>query len=197
MIHEQQNSIDKQVENLNFQLNNTKIGIHTVHTAPLIRKEKIYTNLDISDRFKIFDKLFHFTRNVKIKYTSIIVDKKHKNSFDINNSISRELSFIIKDNLAYFQQFDDIIIYYDNGQNQLANILISVFSSWFHEKFKYRVVNPNEYKLFQTADLICTLSLLQHKLSCKQSMTKSETKFFGTYRNLKINYLKHLKKLEF
>ena len=107
------------------------------------------------------------------------------------------LSSFVKENFCYFQQFDKIIIYYDNGQNQLANILVSVFSSWFHNKFEYRTVSPYDYKLFQVADFICTLSLINHKLICGQKLTKSEQIFFGSTRSLKLNYLKHIKKLNF
>lgn len=145
----------------------------------------------------MFNIFFNFTRKVGIKYKNIIIDKKHKSSIDINSSISMELSSFVKNNLLYFQQFDKIIIYYDNGQNQLVNILVSVFSSWFHNKFEYRIVSPYEYKLFQVADFICTLSLINHKLNCGQNFTKSEQLFFGSKRNLKINYLKHINKLEF
>jgi hypothetical protein len=116
---------------------------------------------------------------------------------DINNNISKQLSLFIKENLCYFQQFDKIIIYYDNGQKQLANILVSVFSSWFHDKFDYRTVSPYEYRLFQVADFICTLSLIENKLSCGQCLTKSESLFFESPRNLKMKYLKQIKRLDF
>lgn len=197
VIHEQQNSIKEQILKLDNFLKTTKIGIHTIHSAPLIRRENIYIDLSIPERYKIFEKLFHFTRSVKIKYKNIIVDKKHKEQIDVNNSISKQLSLIVRDNLSYFQQFDKIIIYYDNGQRQLANILVSVFSSWFHDKFEYRVVTPSQYKLFQSADLICTLALIEQRLLNGGNLTQSETRFFNNYRCLKRNYLKHLKKLEF
>ena len=198
VLHEQKNDIHKNIEALNATLADTVIGNHTIHAAPLIRRESIYSNYSIHDRIKIFDKLFYFTRKVNIKYQNIIVNKKYtKTSLDINNNISKQLSLIVKDNLQYFQKFDEIIIYYDNGQLPLANILVSVFSSWFQDNFEYRVVMPKQYKLFQTADLICTLSLIEQKLACGQDLTKSEKLFFSSARDLRINYLKHLKKLRF
>ena len=198
VFHEQKNSIDKQVNLLNLSLENCELGRHTIHAGPLIRREKTYGNTNIKERFKIFNKLFHFTRNSPIKYKNIIVDKKYtKSQMDINNSISRQLSTIIKENMGYFQKFDNIIIYYDNGQYSLANILVAVFSSWFQDKFDYRVVRPYDYKLFQTADLICTLTLIKHKKENGKDLSSSERIFFGSYRKLRINYLKHLKKLEF
>ena len=197
IIHEQAHSIKEHIEKLNTYMNNIEYNMKAVHAAPIIRREEIYKNVDIYKRRKIFNTFFYFTEKVGIKYKNIIIDKKHKNALDINSSISKDLSSFVKENLYYFQQFDKVIIYYDNGQNQLANILVSVFSSWFHDKFEYRTVSPYEYKLFQVADFICTLSLINHKLACGQNLTKSEQLFFGSKRNLKMNYLKHIKKLNF
>lgn len=197
ITHEQENLIKEQVEKLNLRFDLSNTNIQAMHTAPLIRRENIYKNLGITERRKMFNIFFNFTRKVGIKYKNIIVDKKHKTPLDINSSISMNLSTFVKENLCYFQQFDKIIIYYDNGQNQLANILVSVFSSWFHDKFEYRTVSPYDYKLFQVADFICTLALINHKLECGQDFTKSEQIFFGSKRNLKMNYLKHIRKLNF
>lgn len=197
ITHEQENLINEQIEKLNLHFDLSNTNIQAMHTAPLIRRENIYEDLDVSERKKMFNTFFNFTRKVDIKYKNIIVDKKHKNSLDINSNISMNLSSFVKENLCYFQKFDKIIIYYDNGQKQLASILVSVFSSWFHEKFEYRTVSPYDYKLFQVADFICTLALINHKLQCGQSFTKSEQLFFGSKRNLKMSYLKHIKKLNF
>ncbi len=197
ILHEQSNSINEQVETLDLCLSNINIDAKAIHTAPLIRREDVYKVLAKDDRMKIFNTFFHFMRKVDIKYKNIIVEKKHKDSLDINNYISKKLSAFLKDNLCYFQQFDKIIIYYDNGQKQLANILVSVFSSWFHDKFDYRTVSPYEYRLFQVADFICTLSLIENKLSCGQCLTKSESLFFESPRNLKMKYLKQIKRLNF
>ena len=198
VLHEQKYDISNLVNSLDISLDDTDIGRHTIHAGPLIRRENIYSDYSVHERIKIFDKLFYFSRKANIKYKTIMVEKKHtKNPLDINQNISKNLSEIIKENLSYFQNFDKIIIYYDNGQMPLANILVSVFSSWFHDKFEYRKVIPNEYKLFQASDLICTLSLIECKVSNGNNLTHSEKLFFDSYRNLKRNYLKHLKKMKF
>ena len=36
--------------------------------------------------------------------------------------MARDLSLFIKDNLTYFQSFDRVILYYDNGQHELNRI---------------------------------------------------------------------------
>jgi len=54
---------------------------------------------------------------------------------------------------------------------------------------------PTEYKLFQAADLLCTLELVRLKLD-NNHFSKSEKVFFGNIRDLKKNYLKPIEKKE-
>ena len=60
----------------------------------------------------------------------------------------------------------------------------------------FRKVMPSDYKLFQVADFICTMTLIKLKIE-SNSFSKSELNFFGNIRDLKRNYLKHLDKKEF
>ena len=60
---------------------------------------------------------------------------------------------------------------------------------------EFRKVTPSQYKLFQAADLFCTMHLLQLKLNSNQ-LSKSECAFFGNIRDLRKNYLKPLSKKE-
>jgi len=50
-----------------------------------------------------------------------------------------------------------------------------------------------DYKLFQVADLICTMELIKLKIE-NNAMSNSEKLFFGNIRDLKKNYLKPLEK---
>ncbi len=59
----------------------------------------------------------------------------------------------------------------------------------------FRKVLPKEYKLFQVADLLCTLKLVELKMN-NNMFSKFEEIFFGNMRDLKKNYLKPLKKKE-
>ena len=77
-------------------------------------------------------------------------------------------------------------IYYDNGQVEVTRVLSSVFNALL-ENVEFRKVIPSQYRLFQVADLICTLKLTELKL---------EKAFFEDERTLKKNYLKPIKKKE-
>lgn len=198
VFHEQNVPIESQVEKLDRFLIENNLKNHTIHTAPLIRQEQSYKDMDISLRSKIFRQLFNFARSVDILYKTIVVDKKmYSKQVDMTKVITKELSSFIKDNYNYFSQFDNIIIYYDNGQVQLTKILIAIFGSLLAENSEFRVVTPNNYKLFQTADLICTLALIKNKLLSGKDLTRSEQIFFGSVGKLKKNYFKFFEKINF
>lgn len=198
VLHDQTKDIKTQVDKLNISLSEIGLTNHTIHTGPLIRREKCYLDFLLKDRQKIFNKLFHFSRNTDIKYKSFVVEKRNcKNQFDINSTLSKQFAEFIRDNLSFFNEFHTIILYYDNGQRSLTNILITVFSTFFTDNFEYRDAFHNNYKLFQTADLICTMSLIEYKLKDHKKLTKSELIFFSSDKKFKKNYLKQISKKAF
>lgn len=110
-------------------------------------------------------------------------------------SMARAISNFIRDELGYFQSFDNVILYYDNGQHELNRILNTVLATELTQ-YDVRRVMPSDYKLFQVADLICTLVLLEQKQINKE-LSKSELLLFHTARDLKKDFLKGIHKKEF
>lgn len=89
-------------------------------------------------------------------------------------------------------KFDRIIVYYDNGQKSLTKIIASVFNALFSD-VEFRKVTPVDYKLFQVADLICTLELIKDKVN-NNAMSTSEIEFFESPRAFKKNIYKNIAK---
>lgn len=197
ILHNQSKSINNSISKLNSAILRTKFDInHSIHTGPLIRRESDYINLELEERRYLFNCLFNFTRNTEIKYKSIVVDKKDlTHQFDLNAKISKQLSLFIENNIDYFCDFDKVVLYYDNGQTELTSILVSVFNAWL-SNVDVRKVIPTDYKLFQAADLICTLKLLNIKRE-KKLLSNSELMFFKSSRDLNKNYIKPIMKKEF
>lgn len=86
-------------------------------------------------------------------------------------------------------------VYYDNGQVEVNKILAAVFSTLL-DNVEFRKVMPSDYRLFQVADIICTLKLTELKLD-NHILSKSEEKFFESERILKKNYLKPITNKKF
>lgn len=74
-------------------------------------------------------------------------------------------------------------------------ILNAVLSSELNH-YNTRKVLPSEYKLFQAADLICTLELLRLKTETG-NLTRSEILLFHSKRDLKKDFLKGIRKKEY
>ena len=59
------------------------------------------------------------------------------------------------------------------------------------DNVEFKKVLPKEYRLFQVADFLCTITLLELKLEHK-SLSKSELFFFDSERTLRKKYIKAL-----
>ncbi len=88
-----------------------------------------------------------------------------------------------------------IKVYYDCGQAALTNVIHAAMAGCFDGGCDFvQGVRPSRYRLFQVADLVCTISLIEHRLDEGFRMTKSEYAFFGGPRNFRRNVLKPLKR---
>lgn len=191
VLHEDSTDLSSKI--LHFENTMIQIGFpsHIVHSGPLIRRETPYSHLTIEQRRQIFNRMFHFTRSCPIQYKTFLIEKKHHPSIpSLIASLSKDLTLFFQYHLNFFQQYEKITLYYDNGQHELSKILISIFNSYF-TNFEFRKVLPVHYRLFQAADMLCTLRLLKQKLQTG-SLSHSEMIFFSNPKNLKKNYLKLL-----
>lgn len=197
VLHDQRIDISEAIRRLDESLAYLGYaGGQAIHTEPLIRRENPYQNYRPNERRAIFSRLYYFTLNCDIKYKSFIFKKsEYRDIFKLEARMAREISGFIKENLPYFQSFEKVILYYDNGQHELNRILNTVLATELAD-YDVRRVQPNDYKLFQVADLICTLELLEQKMNDKQ-MSKSELLLFHSKRDLKKDFLKGIHKKEF
>lgn len=189
VLHDQTIDISQNISDFETHTKNLGYEHHAVHTGPLIRRESDYINETRDDRIKLFNALFHFVRKTDIKYSCVKVNKREcADEIALNSRISKQLGAIIQNHLDYFTSFDKVIVYYDNGQIDLTKIITSVFSSYI-SNVEFRKVQPVDYKLFQAADMICTIELLADKAETK-TFSKSESDFFCGINRFKKNYLK-------
>lgn len=193
VLHNQSTNISENIKIFDSHLSYLGYHNHAIHSSPLIRRESIYSNDSISERKRLFNALFNFARRLNFQYSYVKINKiDYPNQIAMTAKISKVLTDILRSKATFWNSFDKIIIYYDNGQVELTKILISVFNT-LYTHVEFRKVKPIDYKLFQIADLICTLELLAEKAE-NNSFTHSETAFFDSIRDFKKNYLKHLKK---
>lgn len=195
LFHNQSKSVTPAVAKLNRELSYLKLDNLCIHTGPIIRREEIYINMSVNERRRIFNKMVAFIRQIDIRYKSFYIEKKYiSDVVEATGKLSKQISQFIQEHYEEFLTFDTVKIYYDNGQIEVSKILSSVFNALLPNSI-FRKVMPSEYKLFQAADLLCTLELIRLKLE-NNMFSKSEINFFGNIHDLKRNYIKPLRKKE-
>ena len=192
ILHEQSIDITDNIRILNEHI--VKLGYNdsnAIHVGPLIRRESIYSDDDIEERQKLFSALFHFARKLPFTYICAKVKKREcSDVVSLNSKLAKSIATVLREHQEHLEKFDQIIVYYDNGQVELTKMLTVAFNTLFSH-VEFRRVEPVSYKLFQVADLICTMELLYEK-SQNNGFSRSEKIFFHSARDFKKNYYKHI-----
>ena len=196
VFHDQKITLHDSLKKIEYALSEVGLPNHCVHAGPIIRQEAEYRYMEMEERRKILKRLMAFLRNIDIYCENFYIEKKHiDDPIKAAGSLSKKISEFIRSHYDYFLQFDIIKIYYDNGQIEVNKILAAVFNTLL-DNVEFRKVFPSDYRLFQIADLACTLKLIELKLE-NSSLSKSEKLFFIDDRTLKKNYLKPLNSKKF
>ena len=193
-FHEQNDDIMLELNKLNARLD--RIGYtDMIHMADLIMRREDYKNFDIAMRKSIFNSIYQFSRKIPVKYKTIIIDKRYTNDArTLRQRLSAEINKMIKEHEMYFNRFDKIVMYYDNGQETLGTILDSIFLRF--EGFEHRVnFNHKEKRLFQVSDMLTFIDKYDYKYKNKMPFTRGEKYFFSVEEIRKI--LKELNKKRF
>ncbi len=193
-FHEQDNNIGLELEKLNKRL--MKIGYtDMIHMADLIMHRGDYAKFDIKMRKSIFNAIYQFSRKIPVKYYTIIVDKKYISSNEVlRKKLINEINKMIKLHEDYFNKFDKIVLYYDNGQKPLGYIIDSLFIRF--NGFEHKAVfNHKEKRLFQVSDMLTYIDKAVYKHKNNIKYTKAELYFFGNEELRKIS--KELNKKRF
>ncbi len=197
VFHEQVFDISEDIKRLDTEMARLGYFGHVIHAGPLIRKEYVYCNLLPKERRAILSKLFFFARNAPIKFKTIVIARKeYPSNISLQSRLCFLLSQFIEDNLSFFLSFDHVILYYDNGQTELSQILLSTFQSHLSSLIRKNDVHQYKYKLLQVADMLCTLRLVEIKAKTN-SLSKSELSVFHSAKDLWKDYLRQIKEKEF
>ena len=91
--------------------------------------------------------------------------------------ITLKINEFLKEVEKYFISFDKIIIYYDNGQNELASTLDNILK--YNRKVERRIQFDHVKKrLFQVSDMLTFIDKLNYKYNNNMDFTKAEKYFF-------------------
>ena len=193
LFHDQKNEIASNVKKLEDSTKNSGFDFEYIHTGPVIRREDVFSGLSIDERRKLLFKMLNFIVGSPITYEVAVVNRKEApDKISLSGRLGREISSVIEKHKAFFEGFDKIIVYYDNGQIELGAILNTVFSIHF-SNVEFRKAEPQKYRLLQAADFICSMELLKIKKN-ENRLSRSEKQFFYKSQELKKTFFKAIDK---
>ena len=194
VFHDQDVDLSNEVAALNDPLSDMGFDSdHCIHAGPLIRREKEYAALNRSTRRGVLDRMMAFLRKTPISYKCFSVNKRFLGGKQsLHDSLLQQMVRFLVENASSFDAFDAIKVYYDNGQSGLTTVLKEAFALFASRTVFVPEVEPSRYRLFQVADVACTIELARLKLENDDGLSESENTFFGGAKNFKKNYLKIL-----
>lgn len=182
VFHDQGNDISQAVADFDRSIGGLGLDpdAFVFHAGPLIRREKGYEFLSRHHRGRIYSRMMAFARRIDFKWHCLCVDKKFiDSSLQIVSKLQSQLDEFIDSHKSMLDGIDRLKVYYDCGQSPITKILHKSFTE-LGEKVEFASgVQPRRYRLFQLADLICTLNLVAAKIKAGEPLTDSEYRFFG------------------
>lgn len=198
VLHEQADSLADDIKRYEQSLKDKKLPDIPFHMTPLLYHKKGYENLDEATRKKLLSTFRVFFRHLPIRYACLEFKMKELEDTEAAAvSMRRGLVDLIFDNLAYFQGFDNVKIYYDNGQHSIAQALHRAIDyALAKDAVIYRMATASDYRLSQAADYICTVELAAKRYQDKQT-TATDEKFYGSWSQFKKGILKEVRAKQF
>ena len=132
-----------------------------------------------------------FVRKLPISYTTFAYRRSEFADLDkLTERMRRDISEVLLNHLGFFQSFDDVKVYYDNGQDIVKRALDRSISKVLSKGVvQRRKTSMTDYRLEQVADYLCTIELALVKYEAKED-GETYNKFFGGIGRFKKNWLK-------
>ena len=164
------------------------------HSTPLLRGYGDYQDVDVEIRNRLLVSFGAFARRLPITYKTFSYrSDKFVNPTRLRALIRRDLVDFLVENLEYFQSFEHVKIYYDNGQEAVKDAVREAFAyALSKEATVYRNSDYRSFRLAQVADYLCALELTAIKYE-RHEETETDLRFFGMKGTFKRNYLKKVR----
>lgn len=165
------------------------------HSEPLLNGHEGYEALGIKDRKRLLYSFNVMIQRLPIRYSTFVYKQREfDNAEKLVERMERDLKGLFNENLEFFQSFEKVKIYYDNGQEIVKRALYeSVESSLSKQAVEKKRTTMTEYRLAQVADYLCTIELAAVKYEAKENGGTYD-KFFGGIGSFKKNWLKQARR---
>ena len=198
VLHDQRFTIEPAEMELVRRLEQIGIKGLCFHAGPILHGNNGFRFMTCNLRRRIFHRMMAFARQIDFSYHCLAVDKRYAGGLpQMTTSLERQFADFAVRNREMFAACGRVKVYYDCGQKAVTNFLQRVTSATLPCPVEFaQAVEPRKYRLFQVADLACTLRLLECKISSGVGLSIDESKFFGGPKKFRHDVLRYIKMKE-
>lgn len=198
VLHDQAESLDEPMRLYSQSLQDKGLPDIPLHTSPLMNGNEEYKGMEMQQRKSLLMTFLTMFRHLPISYKAFVYTSDASRSpAELSAKMRRDLVNFIFDNLEFFQGYNEVKLYYDNGQSVVTNSLHDALGyALAREAVRYRIASQADYRLAQAADLICTVELTALKYK-DGTITRTDDKVFGTWRSFRENFYKVITRKRF
>ena len=194
VVHDQADAFADNIVRYEFALREKGLPDVPFHATPLLNGHDAYEGMGLAERKRLLSAFRVFFRHLPVRYGLVVLrTREYSTLADVEAAMRRKIVDFLFDNLAYFQAFDNVKIYYDDGQQSIAAALHKAIDYALSKNaVTCRPASAADYRLSQAADYICTAELTALKYEGKAS-TATDEKFFGSWSQFKKGVLKEVR----
>ena len=198
ILHEHADDVDAPIRAYEERLRIAKLDDIPFHGKDLLHGNESYRAVSVGDRKRLLTQFARLVRSLPVRYFILSYNQRDaRNRMDLESRIRRDLASLIFEHLAYFQRFDSISVYYDDGQRVLSIALRDALDFVLADDVAdFREANHPARRLLQAADYVCTIERASIAFS-GGTQTKTHERFFGNRRAFMQSYMKQLARKRF
>jgi len=195
VLHDQSRPIIDKISSYEADLAASSLPDIPFHFYDLCHRREGYEGLDFEIRKKLFQRFSGFVRRLPISYVTFAYRRSEfKDTDALSERMYKDLAAFVRANLAEFQSFDTVAIYYDGGQDAARVAIHRAFDETLSvNTAEYKKLRYQERRLAQVADFLCSIELAALRYANHEE-TSTYIKLFGSARTFKANQLKQVRR---
>ena len=198
VLHDHKDNVVEPIQSYEGRLRYAGLQDIPFHGKDLLHGHGAYETTSTGVRKRMLTQFARLVRSLPIEYFVLRYSKDETHDRrELEARIRRDLASLVFDHLSYFQRFETISVYYDDGQKVLSIALHDSLEYVLASNVAdYRDADHSARRLLQVADYVCTVerALMAYNNGMQ---TKTHERFFGSRRNFMQSYMKQLARKRF
>ena len=195
IFHDQSEDLSEVLSQYQLTLRERRLENLPLHMNPLLRGNEAYANMDTHHRERLLTAFATFAHKCPFTYHVIAYRKdRFVDTSALGAQLRRDIVELLFAHLEWFQRFDLVKIYYDDGQRLVTRALHDGFEyALAREAVLYRDARPSDNRMLQIADYVCGVELAALKYDAREE-DATDRIFFGKRRDFMRTFLRKLRK---